>query len=902
MQAARTAGPPPGMPAAVAETLRRGALVLTANQRAARTLRFAFDRAQREAGQTRWNAPSILPLQTWLESLWPQLLLDGAEARLLLNSTQQHALWREIIAADPDLSSLRSVDALAELAARAWRLLHLHGGSLEDAEFQTSTDTRTFGRWARQFSQLCGRQLLLTSAELPSALRAALTRGDLSLTHAALLLVDFDHHPPAHRSLFEALRKAGLTVDETETSVARTSGSLHVAAEPRQELQAAGDWARQHLEANPTARVAIVVPELAVFKGILERVFNERLTSASQPIHEAVPPLFEFSLGQPLAETGPGAVALDLLAWSLGPLSLERISHLLLSPFLTRPDELDAAARFDAYDLRTAPLLRPELSLDHTLALLSRSVVAPELLRHLRAAKQESVPASLEQPYAAHAERFATLLDAAGWTRAVPADSIVAQIRRRWESALDELATLDFRQNASRPTASEALEALTRIARQAIFAPHSRRAPVQILGPLELGGLPFDALWFLSADDRTWPARPTPHPLLPQRLQRHLDMPGANAADDDRRARALTRRIAHSAPEVVFSYAERAEDSDRQPSPLLRELGLAPAIIASPLPDPPPAPYLYIPERSELPALPDATLRGGERVLKDQAACGFRAFAEHRLWSTELPTRDPGLDPRDRGSLVHRILETFWAELHDQASLRALPPAERHALLDQAIDQALERPGRQVRSAWDSAYLDVERERLRLLLRPWLDVELERPAFRVQQQEQRLSDISLGGVRLNLRVDRVDDTQAGPLILDYKTGSATPSDWLTDRPDAPQLPLYAVFNSTETLGGVAFAMLRAGNDLCMKGFSDHPSAVLSKPARMPQTLAEQREEWLRVLTQLASAFATGDTRVEPKAYPKTCQYCAQRILCRLDPTTLTATDEEDEREEAAAYG
>ncbi len=881
------------MPAAVADALRRGALVLTANQRAARSLRLAFDAEQKNAGHIRWNAPNLQPLQTWLERLWHELLLDGTEARLLLNSTQQHALWRDIIAADTDLSTQRSVDALAELAARAWRLLHLHGGNLDDPDFSASTDTRGFARWAREFARLCSRELFLTSAELPAALRAASRRGDLRLSHSTLLLVDFDHHAPAHRSLFDALRTAGRIVEETETSVGRTSGSLHAAGEPREELHAAADWVRQHLETSPAARIALVVPDLAKFKPSLERVFGERLHSASEP-H---PPLFEFSLGQPLAETGPGAVALDLLAWSLGPLSLERIGYLLLSPFLTLPDELDAVARFDAFDLRTAPLLRPELSLDQTLSLFSRSAAAPDLVRRLRTAKLEAVPASMQQTYAAHAERFAALLEAAGWTRAVPGDSVVAQVRRRWESALDELATLDFRPGASQPTAAEALEALTRIARQAIFAPQSCNAPVQILGPLEVGGLPFDALWFLSADDRTWPVRPTPHPLLPQRLQRRLGMPGASAADDERTARTLTRRLAHSAPEVIFSYTERAEDADRQPSPLLRELDLTPATLASPLLEPPPTPYLRISEAAELPPLPDATLRGGERVLKDQAACAFRAFGEHRLWSTELPTRDPGLDPRDRGSLVHRILETFWAELHDQATLRALPEADRHTLLDQAIDLALERPGRQIRSAWDSAYLDVERERLRQLLRPWLEVELERPAFRVQQQEQRLSGVSLGGVRLNLRVDRVDDTEAGPLILDYKTGNASPSEWLTDRPDAPQLPLYAVFNPEDALGGVAFALLRAGNDLCMKGFSDHASAVLSKPARMPRTLAEQREEWLRVLTNLASAFATGDTRVEPKAYPKTCQYCAQRILCRLDPTAVTIP--EDENEEAA---
>ncbi len=923
MQAVRRAGPSPGVPnhlvpGDLMEALARGAVVLTANQRAARSLRLALDavpgnpedRQDPQAGDGRRETGEILPLQGWLQGLWHQLLVDGGDVRLLLNAIQEHRLWREIIAAEPELPTLRPVDSLAELAARAWHLLQLHGGSPEDPEFKSSTDTRAFARWTRQFAQVCSREHLLSRAELPLALETALRRGRLSLPAPALLLLDFDHHFPAYQALFTAIRVSGIAVEQAETSVPCISRSLATAAEPRDELQAAADWVRQQLERGPTRRIAVVVPDLARLKPTIERVFYERLTSAFPPTSASAAPLFEFSLGQPLAETGPGAAALDLLAWSLGALPLERVSHLLLSPFLTRPDEHQAVARFDAFHLRSASLLRPELSLDQTIALLSRAAVAPVLLQHLRAAKEEASPASLEQTHAAHAEHFRTFLAAAGWSHAVATDSIVAQMRHRWESALDELATLDFRPTTAQPTALAALQALTRIARKALFAPQSRDAPVQVLGPLELGGVAFDALWFLSAEDRSWPARAVPHPLLPERLQRRLGMPGASAADDDRRARAWTRRIAQAAPEVVFSYARRAEEADRQPSPLLRELALTDATPLLPSAEQAPSPYLRVPEAAVLPTLPDAILRGGERVLKDQAACAFRAFAEHRLWSSELSSRDPGLDPRDRGSLVHRILETFWAELQDQDTLRALPLEARHALLDQAIDAALERPGRQVRSAWDAAYLEVERERLRLLLQPWLELELERPWFRVQQQEQHLSGVALGaglgavrgGVRLELRVDRVDDTQAGPLILDYKTGSASPAEWLTDRPDAPQLPLYAVFNPEEKLGGVAFALLRAGNELGMKGFSDHASAVLAKPARMQRTLADQREEWFRVLTNLASAFAGGDTRVEPKSYPGTCQYCAQRLLCRLDPTRLTIAEQENEQDEVAANG
>jgi NifB/MoaA-like Fe-S oxidoreductase len=45
---------------------------------------------------------------------------------------------------------------------------------------------------------------------------------------------------------------------------------------------------------------------------------------------------------------------------------------------------------------------------------------------------------------------------------------------------------------------------------------------------------------------------------------------------------------------------------------------------------------------------------------------------------------------------------------------------------------------------------------------------------------------------------------------------------------------------------------------------------------------------------LAEDFHSGKTDVRPKNYPDTCKYCQQRLLCRLDVTTLSA----DETEEA----
>ncbi len=122
-------------------------------------------------------------------------------------------------------------------------------------------------------------------------------------------------------------------------------------------------------------------------------------------------------------------------------------------------------------------------------------------------------------------------------------------------------------------------------------------------------------------------------------------------------------------------------------------------------------------------------IRGGARILELQAACGFRAFAEQRLWATELESIVPGMDARESGTVVHDALKLFWDGVVTQDALRKMTTEERDGVLEWSIDEALKRTEESSATAWDAAYLQVQRERLRRLLSGWLELELERAPF-----------------------------------------------------------------------------------------------------------------------------------------------------------------------------
>ena len=890
------------LPVDIAEMLERGATVVTGNQRAARALRRGWDQRNRRLGLASWSPATVLAWDSWVAALWRRLVIDGHSTRLLLNPTQEHAVWRAILETDKELASLRSVDSLAEMAAEAWGLISRYEGRTRLHGTTGNADTRAFQRWARIFERVCKVEGYLAEAQLEETLREALERGTLQAPAGNVFLVGFDRMTPAQTKLVETLRWAEVNVDHWRFAVPRERRTLVESADESQELFVAARWIREFLEDQPEAKVAVVVPGLETRRNEIDRVFREVLAPELEDIradNEAAP--YEFSLGSPLAETPMVAAALDLLRWVTGLLPLERVSELLLSRYfaMTR-EERGARAEFDAFELRKVYMLRPEISLDELIAIVERAKRRERLGRLLGALREmrtlsNRLRGSNARTNAEWTERMRELLEAAAWGPGQRETSVEFQTRRKWESALDELATLDF--DGVPIEFAQALRTVERIARQTTFAPESRDAPVQVMGPLEAAGGTFDAVWFLRAGELHWPMEVRGNSLLPWHVQRELGMPGTDVARDSDYAQRVTERIAGCAATVLFSYAKESVEGSQRCSPALASLKLESVRAADLVGVAADRTLVELEQVEEVARVqaPDRVIRGGAAVLQVQAACGFRAFAEYRLRATELESIAPGMDARESGTIVHDVLKLFWDEVRTQHELKSMTEEEREDVLEHCLAIALRRTEESSVTAWDAAYLQVQRDRLRRLLTWWLQLESERGLpFEVKLSEKEFENVTVGPLLLSVRMDRVDEIEGGGVLIDYKTGKATPNDWLTDRPDAPQLPLYAILSEADRLKGVAFGLVRAGEGRGLKGYATGEGVLPGKPTKLKEaaTLGAQVERWRQVLTKLAEEFYAGEARVRPKQYPVTCEHCEQRLLCRLD-VSLLEVDEAD---------
>jgi len=405
-----------------------------------------------------------------------------------------------------------------------------------------------------------------------------------------------------------------------------------------------------------------------------------------------------------------------------------------------------------------------------------------------------------------------------------------------------------------------------------------------VLGLLESAGVELDHLWVTGLTDEAWPLKSSPNPFLPLALQRKAGIPEASAETSLALDRRITDGWKQAAAEVVFSFYEKEQDREVSPSPLIA--GVPEMKVEVPA-FPRFRDVIFGLRKTEVlqdrvaPPVRARQIRGGTKVLSDQAACPFRAFARHRLSAEEMEEPTDGLDASERGKLVHELMRSLWEQLKDSESLKK----DVAPFIEQAAAAAVKELKLEGRIA------ELERARLERLAREWLEVEKTRPDFSIHSLEEKRT-LEFAGLEFAARIDRMDKlASGGHAIIDYKTGgNITPRRWDPPRPDEPQLALYAVA-AKEEMTAVAFAKVRPG-EMRFMGYSRDDKAIPKvQKAKAWQPLMQA---WKNEAESLGSSFARGEAGVDPKKDLMTCRYCGLETLCRVYEKINVLAEEEAE--------
>lgn len=890
--------------------LKSGVTVVTSHRRQARQIRYRFAAANQEDGSDAWESPEVMGWDDWLVKLHQDITWSGYSAprnqRKLLSHFQEQVLWEKIIDAGDTL--LDDVAGTARQASSAWGLVQAY--RLPDPAKSThpTEDVAAFANWMRRYFSRCRELSLIDHARLADIIAPAMRAGAIP-PPSSLLLVGFDGFTPQQRILLKTLETLGTKMDRYKGARVEVTPVGVRCAASADEYLAAARFVRRVLASEKPGNTAVLIPELQRDRKRIERIFDDVLMPGSSlPGSNVAGRPYNMAVGERF-EQSPLVVAALRLCGLLRPSArFDDLSSVLRSPFLRGgATEAPLRSRFEVWLRR------------HNVAVAPVSAL-PKLLRRFSAqsdlAFDETVTGGLVDSLSRRADAaagklrasawstlFRGLLDDCGWPGDVALDSALYQTAERWRSLLDEMSGLDF---LTGPMGlGEALAVLRRLASNIKFQPQTPDLAVQILLPEQATGLQFDHLWWCGTHAGSLPAPARPNPFLPRHWQRENDMPGGSAQIELERARRMTTRLLRSASEVIVSAPLTHDDHPVSWSPLLRDiktvneedLELADVTQFYEALDLGGQLLPFIDEQG--PPLGDVArqevTRGGSRVLALQAACPFRAFAEMRLHAAPLDEPVPGLDPRERGSLLHGVLERLWRRLVSSDVLPRLADGDfLEAQLWEITDEALTELDRERVLPLPARFRAVEQARLIARAAQWLDVEKRRPPFEVIGTEVK-KRVGVGGLTLNLTLDRVDRLSNGHVaVIDYKTGRAEVGEWFGERPTQPQLPLYALVQK-EPVDAVAYAFVQP-REPGFKGVSRAGDEIPGVTAIAKQRSARALElewdglldYWRARLNDLGEKFVDGKAQVDPEKHA--CDYCHLASLCRINTSQVSGDD------------
>ena len=868
-----------------------GTLVVTPNNRLARTLVARHDAAMLRAGKAAWPAARVLPWGTWLALLWREAQDAGAAGQRLIAPVESRYLWQRIVGDDPALPiGLVDLRGVAALAAEAWTLVHGWGSGgpswrawRETAAAPPGSDPEAFARWAERYQRELEQRDVRDAAGVGDALVAAAGRG-MRWQDTTVLLAGFLELTVQQERLLAGLRATGMRIGNTTDPAARGRVERVIAPTPRDEIVMALQWARERALAAPGLRIGLAVNGLAARREEVRALADDILCPALQlPGHADAPRPYDVSLGMPLADDPVAAAALGWIGLAHGALDRAQAASLMRSPY--GPGRWSARAGLEKEWIETsrhritaAEAVAALATVDAAAGVRLRDAVGTATLHRVMAPRE-------------WATQWRALLGRCGW----PGDAALGgpqyEAQQAFARLLEDFQRLDALGVRLAPSAALAL--LRELAAETVFQPQGGGGPVAILGVLEAASVDFDALWITSLSGQDWPPAPQPHPLLPLHWQRERGVPRSSAARELAFATRVTERLLRSAADVTVSAPAVLADATARPTALLG--GAWPAMTR---PEPGDTARLLAAagaveaiDDAIAPAFAGVMAPGGTGAIAAQSDCPFMAMARYRLRAEPWPAADEGLSPLERGKLAHALMASFWREVRTHEALVALDADALAAGIAAAASAARHTVPPARWNALPPVVAAAEAERLPGIAAAWIEtIERPRSGFTVTRIEQRAT-VELAGLTFRLTVDRIDELAGGgAAIIDYKTGLVdSTASWFAWRPRAPQLGVYLLALAHEVppvpVRAIAYGRLKAG-DIAAVGFAADVAQwrALADPARQReiQSWAGLEAFYAERLPALAAELRDGVASVTPRGPTGSpCRICARQALCRI---------------------
>ena len=835
------------------DAIERDAVIITASRRLARELQAAYAAEQVAAGVLSWVTPSIHFWNDWCRQQL-DVASDPLSLPLLIDDLSSSILWERCIRKHaPD--GLPALSGVIRLAREAWQRINDWNVPLSAvADAARSADEQLFVAAANDYQALLDSASWTDRACLPRHVAGLLSNKQLAAPQR-MLLAGFDRAVPALSSVVDALTAAACEVQTAPQPETSAPAMVAACEDQAAEMRTAGAWARHVLRKDSQAKVAIISPLLQSDAGRSARLAREGLAPGWQYAGDAHRTAVDASYGRKLSEFPAIANALSILKWLHEGLTTKEVSLLLRSKCLAGGD----VAGRSRLELALRKLPDRAWSVASLLPVLKGRDESADSLAWIRGMEAIIALQSEEQGEASPAHWAGcvdSLLGAWRWPRTGTLTSEEFQLDNRWRDLLNELARTAI--VTPRLRLRDAVQRLATLAAEVVFQPEGEGRLVALMGSLEAAGMEFDHVWISGMHAGQWPPAGNPSPLLSRALQKKFELPDATPDDTLQFARRVLQRLKNSAPNVVLSWPVNDGESGLARSSLLDELPHA-------VYDGPADPGWHaaqfcakdstaIVTADTVPRVaPDEVVRGGAYTVQRQSIEPLAAFVYGRLGVRSADRIEAGIAPAMRGNIIHNALHTLFTALPTQAEVASWDARNVEQRLGAAIDAALAEHLRHA-DGTQTRLLGLERTRLMRLLRNFIIVELERAKYSVAEVEKSI-DFDACGVRLKLRIDRIDRLADGSLlVIDYKTGQAR--NLLNKDGDPLDLQLVVYADALEEpVGGLALINIDS-RSISYKG----TGGSVEWDEKRRDAWTERLTAWKEEVQQALREIADGDVR------------------------------------------
>ena len=312
----------------------QGYVLVTATNRLARHLQHQYASNQLAAGSLVWQTVDILPWSAWLYRTWEEMASTSSGKALMLTKQQQLAVWQQVVVDSHYASRLLHVPTVARQVDVAWSLCQQWQLPIFAKDSFLNEDARAFQTWASEYERRCQAHSWSDEARLADDLKEMIKSNHMCLK-SKIALLGFDEFTPQQQSLLDVLTSHGGEILETPAMDRNLNLRYAGFFDSRDEIMAAGIWARRLLESGATGSIGIVVPNLQLLRHQIENCLDDILLPATiLSVADSTPRPYSISMGLPLSSYPIIDIALILLGLGNRLFSLNEIGTLLRSPFI----------------------------------------------------------------------------------------------------------------------------------------------------------------------------------------------------------------------------------------------------------------------------------------------------------------------------------------------------------------------------------------------------------------------------------------------------------------------------------------------------------------------------------------------------------------------------------------